>query len=383
MNRLAIVDTETTGFGKTDRIVEIGIILIDEGKIVYEWESIINPLRDVSNSSIHGIDPEMFAMAATFDELQGQISMLLHNRIIVAHNLSFDQRMLNQEYLRLKKDVDWGSGICTLKATKLKLEQVATKYEIKNSLAHSALSDAKVVAELIKYLDFNFQDFIPVKIPLSSENKVSRNLTREAFIPSRKQKKPIDKFLRNASISNYEGNLLNYIDILSNALSDLNITKDELIRLNEFYNELNLRSQDVQKIHEDFIKSLVSSALRDGVISESEFKIIADIATKLGVELELQNLKPEENQELKLNPGMKICFTGSYMNDHGEEIDKSQLKLLARKYGLIPVDSITKKNCDILVASDIKSMSGKSQKARNFDIPIISTEDFLNKYLNT
>ena len=381
MKNLAIIDTETTGFSKIDRILEIGIILIDDGNIVHEWESIINPLRDVSNSSIHGIDPEMFAMASTFEELQGQISKLLHNRIIVAHNLSFDQRMLNQEYLRLRKEVDWGVGICTLKATKLKLEQAATKFKIKNSLAHSALSDAKVVAGLINNLDFNLQDFSPTKIPLSSENKVARVLTRDAFSVSKKsEKKSIEKFFKNASISNYEGKLLEYIDVLSNALSDLNITNEELKRLNEFYTELNLKSQDIQIIHEDFISSLTSSALRDGILSESEFKIILELANKLGVEIDLNNLKPADKKVFEIIPGMKICFTGTYVNEQGIEIDKSKLKQIAKKIGLIPVDSITKKNCDLLVASDIKSMSGKSQKARNFDIPIISTKDFLDKY---
>jgi DNA polymerase-3 subunit epsilon len=44
---------------------------------------------------------------------------------------------------------------------------------------------------------------------------------------------------------------------------------------------------------------------------------------------------------------------------------------------LVSVDAVTKKECDLLVASDAKSMSGKSKKARNFGIPIISTLEFL------
>ena len=73
MNKLAVIDTETTGFGKTDRILEIGIVLIDNGKIVDEWETILNPLRDVSNSNIHGITPESFALAPTFSEMNNEI----------------------------------------------------------------------------------------------------------------------------------------------------------------------------------------------------------------------------------------------------------------------------------------------------------------------
>ena len=43
MQRFAVVDTESTGFGKTDRVLEIAIILIDGKEITQEWETLINP----------------------------------------------------------------------------------------------------------------------------------------------------------------------------------------------------------------------------------------------------------------------------------------------------------------------------------------------------
>ncbi|MSY02506.1 MAG: hypothetical protein F2672_02225, partial [Actinobacteria bacterium] len=63
MNRFAVVDTETTGFGKTDRIIEIGIVLVDGNEIIQEWETLINPERDISNSNIHGITSEIVSLA--------------------------------------------------------------------------------------------------------------------------------------------------------------------------------------------------------------------------------------------------------------------------------------------------------------------------------
>jgi DNA polymerase-3 subunit epsilon len=47
---------------------------------------------------------------------------------------------------------------------------------------------------------------------------------------------------------------------------------------------------------------------------------------------------------------------------------------------LIPTQSVTKKNCDVLVAQDKSSMSGKSKKARDFGIPVISVDDFFQVY---
>ena len=45
--------------------------------------------------------------------------------------------------------------------------------------------------------------------------------------------------------------------------------------------------------------------------------------------------------------------------------------------GFVPVDSVTKKACDLVVAANKASMSGKAKKARDFGIPVISVEEFL------
>jgi DNA polymerase-3 subunit epsilon len=54
--------------------------------------------------------------------------------------------------------------------------------------------------------------------------------------------------------------------------------------------------------------------------------------------------------------------------------------LYAEKLGLIPTQSVTKKNCDVLVAQDKASMSGKAKKARDFGIPVISVDDFFQVF---
>lgn len=41
--RFALVDTETTGFSRHDRIVELACVTISEGQIVDEYESLLQP----------------------------------------------------------------------------------------------------------------------------------------------------------------------------------------------------------------------------------------------------------------------------------------------------------------------------------------------------
>lgn len=52
MDKIGVVDFETTGFGKTDRIIEVGLVLVDGDRIVDEWQTLVNPERDIYNSQI-------------------------------------------------------------------------------------------------------------------------------------------------------------------------------------------------------------------------------------------------------------------------------------------------------------------------------------------
>ena len=44
-----------------------------------------------------------------------------------------------------------------------------------------------------------------------------------------------------------------------------------------------------------------------------------------------------------------------------------------------PVASVTKKGCDLLVASDLSSQSGKAHKARRYGIPVMDVIAFLDQ----
>ena len=52
----SLLDLETTGLYKNDKIVEISIRKVDiQGNEVLHFETLINPERDVGPQSIHGI----------------------------------------------------------------------------------------------------------------------------------------------------------------------------------------------------------------------------------------------------------------------------------------------------------------------------------------
>jgi DNA polymerase-3 subunit epsilon len=59
--RLAFLDLETRGFSprKGERIVEVAIITTDwEGQVQDRFETLVNPLREVTGTEIHGFTAE-------------------------------------------------------------------------------------------------------------------------------------------------------------------------------------------------------------------------------------------------------------------------------------------------------------------------------------
>ncbi|NLE43219.1 MAG: 3'-5' exonuclease [Chloroflexi bacterium] len=120
MSRYAVVDIETTGILPElhHKIVEVAVVLADDrGQPVREWETLINPVRDVGATEIHGITAADVYSAPTFDQVAPELASLLRGKVIVAHNLSFDAHFLSVEFARAGYAVGFGrtTGLCTMR----------------------------------------------------------------------------------------------------------------------------------------------------------------------------------------------------------------------------------------------------------------------------
>lgn len=376
MEQFAVVDTETTGFGKTDRILEIGIVLVDGNEIVEEWETLINPERDISNSNIHGITSDAVSLAPVFSEIVDEISTFLNNRIFVAHNISFDVRMLEQEFSRLGRLVDFGRGFCTLQATRMKLEAACLRYGVNNASAHRALTDARATALILSQISRNSSTLAPVNIRNFNKGAITRTLARSAMDSSHSSRQQnFRRIARNFEIMGIDGAQLSYMDALSSVMSDFEITKDEARDLKEWAVDLGLSQEQQRTAHEQFLPTIMDAANRDGFLSETELDLIAKAAAALDVTAPSRPVQKALVNHLEV--GTRVCFTGEARDADGLEIPREVLEAKAVVKGLIPVSGVTKKACELLVAADKSSMSGKTRKARDFGIPVISVEEFL------
>ena len=165
MKRFAIVDLETTGNAalKGDRIIEIGIVVMEEnGKVVEEFSSLVYPERDIPPfiRSLTGIEDEDVLDAPLFSEIVEDIYPLFQHAYIVAHNIEFDLGFLNDELRRCGYQPLHNPVIDTVEFARVllptsptfKLGQLAERLDMGHDRPHRALSDAQVTADLLFYL---------------------------------------------------------------------------------------------------------------------------------------------------------------------------------------------------------------------------------------
>src|SRR5699024_5425831 len=78
-------------------------------------------------------------------------------------------------------------------------------------------------------------------------------------------------------------------------------------------------------------------------------------------------------------PGAILCFTGEARDpENGSPIERSELEDLAVGKGLRSEPSLTKSRTDALIVAEFGTQSSKAKKARQWDKPIFSVEEFLH-----
>ena len=158
----AIVDIETTG-GEYNQegVTEIAIYKFDGIKVVDQFISLVNPLKEIQPFVVKltGINSKMLCNAPKFHEVAKRIVEITKDCILVAHNASFDYRVLKEEFSRLGFNYE-RQTICTVKLSKIllpdqpsyKLGNLIRNLGIPFSDQHRAHGDAKVTLKLFEIL---------------------------------------------------------------------------------------------------------------------------------------------------------------------------------------------------------------------------------------
>ncbi|GIU18948.1 DNA polymerase III subunit epsilon [Shewanella sp. MBTL60-112-B2] len=155
-----VLDFETTGLSPTqgDRAIEIGAVMLKDGKVIERFQQLMNPGFRISGfiESYTGISNAMLTDAPSCEEVMEQFSDFIGDYNLVAHNASFDQRFLDAELKRINCDYS-GQFACSMLIAR-RLYQAAPNHKLgslinyKNiqhdGVFHRALADSEMTASL-------------------------------------------------------------------------------------------------------------------------------------------------------------------------------------------------------------------------------------------
>lgn len=157
-----ILDTETTGLGPWDRIVEIAVI--DEAGSVL-LNTLINPVMHIPAgvTTIHGITDEMVRDKPMFQDILPDLEAILADEIVVIYNVAFDTRFLARSGLKVENHSFQCAMLMYAKFSgvwsdyyknwrRQSLQKACDYCGIQYDTMHRAVSDCEATRQVINYM---------------------------------------------------------------------------------------------------------------------------------------------------------------------------------------------------------------------------------------
>lgn len=321
------LDVETTGLdSKRDRIIEIGLVKFQNGKIVDEMSSFIDPETTIPEiiTELTGIKDKDLFNAPKFYKIVDKILNFIGNLPICGHQVEFDIGFLKEELKRLSKE-EIGSDlidtallarIVLFNNERFSLKKVCEILNVKLDNAHRALDDAKASGEIAIRLLPEFS-----KLPLSVRQNIAlyspasffKNLAFKTIkgvkshisIETRKEEIGSPSLSKDLSEKRIDDVL--FLEILLKAkekLSKIFKPSENLINIskkisNEIINSINSKSIYILEIscgYERLLTYTIPLVLE--AISKKK-KIILSIRDKKSKEILSKEILPFLNREIK------------------------------------------------------------------------------------
>lgn len=403
-DKIAVLDVETTGLSpwRHDRIVEIGIVVIDaDGSTVSEYETLINPARDIGPSCIHQICSADVLHAPIFADVAGDVlEMLSTCNVIAGHNVSFDKNFLVKEYERLGVSLPDVPLLCTCRLFgRASLQSCCDELGLSfNGMPHRALVDAQLTSRIVALLCSDDPSLLDThRLPSISWPRVSP-LRTPCFTRVHAERSSTEppRFLQRLSSTIHHDteaetpNVLAYMVLIDRILEDRVIDRTEEDVLVHAVMNWGLSSAQLAAAHTNYIHNLAVSALADGIVSDAERRDLHLVARLLGQnESMLDSILESAVSQLSMARrvpknvgahtdlvGKSVCFTGQLgATIGGQPISRDLAETLAMDAGLSIASNVTKK-LDLLVVADPNTQSGKAKKARDYGTRILSDAVF-------
>lgn len=301
----AVVDVETTGFSPLngDRIAEIVVVRVGP-EATQEYVTLVNPMRDVGPTDVHGLSNADVAEAPMFNEIVGDLLEVLSGAVMVAHNVRFDRDFISAELSAAGVFLPAIPTLCTL-GLAYKWEPALSNHRLATCCiaagvsfhaSHSALGDARAEAALLRRYLLRAEDaglrtleslecdpFVFPSAEWPSLTRTGRRRTRSGdgtgvAVP----------YLARlvASLGRVEASekVAPYLDLLDRVLEDEQVTEAEAGALRETAERWGLSMEDVVGAHHAYLDSLIAAAVRDGVVTGTELRELEAVTRLLSVD---------------------------------------------------------------------------------------------------
>ncbi|MCI8796428.1 MAG: PolC-type DNA polymerase III [Dorea sp.] len=153
-----VFDLETTGFSPVkDKIIEIGAVKVEQGKITDKFSTFVNPKVPIpfQITQLTGITDEMVLEAPDIGSVLPEFLAFIGDAALVAHNASFDVGFIEQNcrYQDIMPDFTYVDTVAMARIllptlSKYKLNVVANALHISLENHHRAVDDAGATAEI-------------------------------------------------------------------------------------------------------------------------------------------------------------------------------------------------------------------------------------------
>jgi len=154
------LDIETNGgSGERGRITEIALIRVEDGEVVEEFSSLVNPGSPIPYwiTKLTGITNEDLADAPYFDEIAAEVYRMLEGAIFVAHNVRFDFSFIKRQLEALGYTYR-PKLFCTVRMSRAlykdhkghSLEKIIARHGIVVHDRHRAMADAQAILDFTR-----------------------------------------------------------------------------------------------------------------------------------------------------------------------------------------------------------------------------------------
>ena len=198
-------DLETTGLSsKTDRIIEIGAVILKNGKEIDRFQTFVDPERPLEKKIVEltGISDSMLKGAPKIEEILPKFLEFVGNRVLVAHNSDFDTGFIRAECQRQGLPYNFTAADTLILSqnllphlSKFKLDVVSNALSLPEFNHHRAGDDAMTcglifskLSEKLEEMDIHtLQAVNPAMTKLRSKGRIGDRHARHIILFAKNQ----------------------------------------------------------------------------------------------------------------------------------------------------------------------------------------------------